>query len=110
MNNGSTTGKIHGLPKVHKRKDNDVPLRPILSTIGAHKYKLSIFLVTILAGISCSVHTIKDLFTFASDFCKIRNNNLFTTSFDVTSLFTNIPVDETINIILYRLFNSCDQY
>ena len=32
------------------------------------------------------------------------------TSFDVTSLFTNIPVNETINIILDRFFITCDQY
>ena len=28
------------------------------------------------------------------------------TSFDITSLFTNIPIDDTINIILDQLFSS----
>ena len=31
-------------------------------------------------------------------------------SFDVTSLFTNIPANKTKNIILDKLFNTCDQY
>ena len=38
-NNGSTPGKIYRLPKVHKKKDKDVPLRPLLSTIGTRSYK-----------------------------------------------------------------------
>ena len=31
-------------------------------------------------------------------------------SFDVTSLFTNIPVDETIEIITNRLFSNCCRF
>ena len=61
-NNGSTPGKIYELLKVHKRKDIDVPLRPILSSIGTHNYNLSKFLLTLLADISRSVYTVKDSF------------------------------------------------
>ena len=109
-NNGSTHGKSYVLPKVHKRRDSDVPLRLISSTIGTHNYNLSKFLVTSLAGVSRSVYTIKDSFSFASEISKSRNNNFFMASFDVTSLFIDIPVNETINIILDRLFGTCDQY
>ena len=82
-NNSSTLRKFYGLPKVHKRKDNDVLLRPILSTIGTNIYELSKFLVALLAGVSPSVNTIKDSFSFASETCKTRNNDRFIASFDV---------------------------
>ena len=101
---------MYDLPKVHKRKVKDVPLRLILSTIGTHNYELSKFLVTLLPGCSRSVYTIKDTFSFASELSKTRNKNLFMARFDITSLFTNVPVNETINIILGRLFGTCDQY
>ena len=103
-NSGSTPRKVYGLPKVHKRKDTDVPFRPILSTIDTHNYNLSKFLVTLLAGVSRSVYTIKYLLTFPSKISKSRNDYYrFMASFDMASLFTNIPVNKNINIIFDRL-------
>ena len=40
---GSTPGKMYGMPKIEKMKDNVVPLRPILRSLGTHIYNLSIF-------------------------------------------------------------------
>jgi hypothetical protein len=34
----------------------------------------------------------------------MRNNNYIMASFDITSLFTNIPIKETIDIILNQIF------
>jgi hypothetical protein len=36
----------------------------------------------------------------------INTNNVIMASFDVTFLFTNIPLDETINIISDQLFST----
>ena len=68
------------------------------------------FFVTLLAGISRSVYTNQDSFSFASEISKTHNNILFIASFDFTTLLTNIPVKETINIILDRLFSTWDHY
>ena len=38
------------------------------------------------------------------DILKLKNDNDFMCSFDVKNLFTNIPIDETLEIILSKLF------
>ena len=61
----------------------------------------------LLQPVSSSPSTIKDSFEFAS---WVRNHQLsgksHLCSFDVSSLFTNIPIDETIEICIHRLENS----
>ena len=50
-------------------------------------------------------YSCKDTFSFVS---KIKNANLsqkFLVSYDVTSLFTNIPFQETIDIAINLIFN-----
>jgi hypothetical protein len=47
---------------------------------------------------------LKDSFDFVNKISKIEANNKFIVSFDVESLFTNIPIDETIKIILDLCF------
>ena len=53
-----------------------------------------------------SSFVIKDSFSFVQELLKadVNTNNVFMASFDVASLFTNIPVDETIHIISNHLF------
>ena len=50
-------------------------------------------------------YTVKDSFTFAKEVIKF-DHNLFMASLDVESLFTNIPVDETIKNAVDDLFSS----
>ncbi|XP_045466656.1 uncharacterized protein LOC123675350 [Harmonia axyridis] len=61
--------RIYGLPKVHKA---DIPLRPIVSTIGSASVELSQFMTQILTEAFSDFHdyTIADSFQFAS---KINN-------------------------------------
>ena len=42
-------------------------------------------------------YTVKDSFQFAEDICE-QDPTLFMDSFDVGSLFTNIPLEETIDV------------
>ncbi|NJL51450.1 MAG: hypothetical protein HC930_03140 [Hydrococcus sp. SU_1_0] len=100
---GSKFGVMYGLPKVHKM---NTPLRPILSTLGTANYSLSKFLVSLLTPISNNSFSIKDSFDFVKEICSIPNNQYFMASFDIVSLFTNIPVDETIDIVLTKCFNN----
>ena len=98
---GSKPGIMYGAPKVHKK---NIPLRPVLSTIGTPNYKLSKYLVNLLTPFTGNSYTIKDSFTFASEINKFPNKNYTTASFDIKSLFTNIPVSETMDIIINQIF------
>jgi hypothetical protein len=83
----------YGLPKIHK---TDIPLRPIVSSIGFPCYALAGFLHKILSPLSGKSKTfVKN----SSHFIQLlRSVNLESTdilvSFDVVNLFTNVPVEE----------------
>ena len=51
--------------------------------------------------------TIKDSFAFVKEIVD-QDSSLFMASLDVDSLFTNIPLDETINICTESIFNESD--
>ena len=46
------------------------------------------------------MHSTQDLFTFIKELEVVRDYNNFLVSFDVSSLFTNIPLNETIELAL----------
>ena len=102
---GSTPGILYGLPKVHKP---DCPARPILSAIGTYNYKLAKFLVPILQPFTHNSFTVKDSFSFVNEISSFHNNSLHMASFDVCSLFTNIPLDECIQLCTDTLFQNRD--
>ena len=98
---GSTPGALYGLPKVHKP---GCPFRPIVSSVNSYNYNLASYLVRILPPISKNQFTIKDSFIFA-DWAKTYNhNNEIMCSFEVSSLFTNVPLDETVQICFDKLY------
>ena len=102
---GSHFGILYGLAKVHKQLLNNCPpFRPILSAIGTTTYNIPKFLVPILKPLTTNGYTLKDTFEFSRDILN-KNPNLFMASLDVDCLFTNIPLDETINIIIEKLFS-----
>ena len=101
---GSQPGILYGLCKVHKEvKEGIPPFRPILSAINTPSYRLAKFFVPILSELTKNGFVLKDSFAFASD---IRNQNpdMFMTSFDIDSLFTNLPLDETIELCVRKTF------
>ena len=93
---GSNLGILYGLPKVHKE---NYPMRPILSACNTPGYGLAKYLVPAISPITTNAYTVKDSFTFARELSNLDANGLFMASFDVKSLFTNIPLKETIDII-----------
>ena len=103
---GSRPGVLYGSPKVHKPVINNCPkFRPILSTIGTPTYKLAKFLVPILSPLTSNEFSVHDSFSFAGkvfSFCPDH----FMASLDIESLFTNIPLNEVIDICIDDLF--CD--
>ena len=100
MDTGSKPGIMYGLCKIHKGttvNDPVPPFRPISSAIGTCNYNLAKSFVPILKQFSINKYAVKDSFSFCKQILD-PNPNLFMASFDIQSLFTNIPLDETINI------------
>ena len=92
---GSTPGVLYGLPKVHKE---NCPTRAILPAIGTYNYKLAKFLVPLLKPFANNQYTVTDSFSFAKEISSFPNNSFVMASFDVSSLFTCIPLNEVIDI------------
>ena len=65
------------------------------------------FLVPILNPLTKNEYTVKDSFQFAEEICE-QDPTLTMGSLDVDSLFTNIPLDETIDICINQLFENTD--
>ena len=89
---------MYGLPKIHKES---TPLRPILFMKGSPHHKLGKWLASLLQPVleRFSSHCISDSFTFAKTMQNLDiDPNVFMCSFDVSSSFTNVPLDETIKI------------
>ena len=69
---------------------------------------LSDSVVPILKPLTENEYTVRDSFLFASEVSKFNSKNL-RASLDVESLFTNIPLEETINNIINDLFLATDK-
>ena len=105
---GSRPGILYGLCKVHKAiTEVCPPFRPILSAIGTPSYKLAKFLIRKLSSVTFNEFTIKDSFAFAEEFAH-QDSKLFMGSLDVHTLFTNIPLEETINVCTNLLYSNED--
>lgn len=101
---GTKVGRLYGLPKIHKQH---IPLRPILSANSMHNFQLAKSLVPILTPLCENEYSLKDCFTFVNFVSSLKgSNNHFMASVDVENLFTNIPVQETIEIVLNKLFTT----
>ena len=104
---GASRPRMYGLPKTHK---SSVPLRPILSMTGAPQHELAKWLATVLQPVvkKYSDHTVKDTFAFCANIqaCAEEQtiDDTFMCSFDVVSLFTNIPLEEALEICLDTLY------
>ena len=96
-----------GTPQMHKFSSSDSfpKLRPIVSSIGTFNYNLARFLCDLLSPLVPNDYSCKDTFSFVS---QIKNANLpkeILISYDVTSLFTNITLQKTIDIAINLIFN-----
>ena len=67
-------------------------------------YKLAKFLLSFLTPFTENEYTVTDSFHFAEESCK-QDLNLYMAGLAVDSLFTNIPLDETIDICIGSLHN-----
>ena len=101
---GSLPARIYGQPKMHKLKANDIlskqvpPFRIIVSSLGAYNYNIAKYLTQVLSPLIPTNHCAKDSFSFVEDLKQVSLNDKFLVSYDVVSLFTNIPLKETIDL------------
>ena len=104
---GSTRPRLYGVAKVHKK---DIPLRPILSMINTPQQELAKWLTDIFKPVlnKYSTYALKDTFELCEHLQQFSDENdcseVFMCSFDVVSLFTNVPLHETIRICLDTLY------
>ena len=75
-----------------------------LSTIGTPTYKLSKLFLPLLPSLTLNEYTTKDSFPFAEELSNYDSNLVMATFDDVESLFTNIPLQETIDLCAELLF------
>ena len=95
-------GYCYGTIKTHKAGN---PLRPIISQVTTPTYQVAKKLNSLLTPYAPLGRSV----TSATEFIDLLRtappcNDI--ASLDVESLFTNVPVDETINIILNRVYRS----
>ena len=95
-------GYLYGNVKTHK---NNNPLRPIISQIPTPTYALAKALNRVLTPFIPQKYSIKSPVEFL-EIIKSAPTNKIIASLDVESLFTNVPVDETINLILDRVYRN----
>ena len=90
-------------------KVDDLPLRPIVSNINTATYNLEKFLSKLLALLRESEYTVKNTKNFVDNIKKENiQKDYKMVSFDVKSLFMNVPLDRTINIILKRIYDQAE--
>ena len=82
-------------------------MRPILSATSTYNYALAKWLEEKLKPLSYNKYSILDVFKFAEEIrAKGINEDDILVSYDVTSLFTNVPLDETIGILVQKAFKN----
>ena len=94
--------KFYGLPKIHKQ---GTPLRPIISGIGTITYNTAKFCAKIISPlVGKSDYHIKNTQDLVQ---KVQNLKLDDddemVSYDVTALFTSVPVEAALTVIHERL-------
>ena len=81
-------------------------VRKLIPT-GTYNFKLAKWLDEKLKPLATNAHTVDDIFLFAEEIQnKLVNEGDVLVSYDVTALFTNIPVDEAIQILANKAFDN----
>lgn len=99
--------KIYFLSKHHK---SGLPTRPVTSYVGSALHGTSKYLAKILGKLKKGAHHVRNSF----DFCEYINgtvipNGYIMVSFDVKSLFTNIPMS-TLKVILMSRWSEIEEH
>ena len=109
---GSKTGAFYCTLKVHKLRQGEgieqLTLWPIISNIGTATYEVAKYLARLLSPLAKSGFTVQSTKQFVVNLHTETlpvYNNYSMIYFDVTSLFTNVPLDRTFDIIITRIYD-----
>ena len=101
-------GRAYGLPKIHKRYTDLPSFGSIIDTTNTPHNGVGKFLTGLLNPLTQNVYSIKDSFEAVHRIRSIPTELFYEGyryfSFHVTSLFANVPLNKTINIILHRMY------
>ena len=95
---GCVPPKFYGLPQIHK---TGTPLRPIVSSRGSVTYRVAKVLSKVIQPlVGKSLHHIQSTSDFVSKAKGfILQPGECLSSYDVTSLFTSVPIDPALKVI-----------
>ena len=99
----TTTPSLYGLSKLHKP---GVPLRPILFCCSSYNHECARWLFQSLVNLRQHPTNTPDTFHFLTKLSSQNIKNHTMVSFDVKSLFTNIPTSFTTQLILDNTFKN----
>ena len=104
---GAVVPKFYGLPKIHK---SNTPLRPIVSSIGSVTYgvakELSRIIKPVVGSTEYHVNNSKEFIEEIKNF-KLEEGECIT-SYDISALFTSVPVPSALDIIKNKLQQDAD--
>ncbi|MEL6805942.1 MAG: hypothetical protein AAFO91_19435, partial [Bacteroidota bacterium] len=94
--------KLFSMAKVHK---DGCPLRPVLSAINTPEYNLAKWLEQHLKPFVDDQHTVASSSEFVNQLHTLRPADTdVCVSFDIKSLYTNVPLEEVIDDIIVTVF------
>ena len=100
---GNKPGKLYGMAKVHR---DQVPPKLIVSMVGTPEYNLAKYLDQLIKPHIPDKYLLRSTDDFIERLKQFSiNSHNIVVSFDVVSLFTNVPLDETIELIIDRLYS-----
>ena len=102
ISTNSYTPQLDGFPKIHKE---DIPLRPIVASIGSPTYSIEKELARIISPPRGKTDSyIKNSHNFVHKLTEttIQDYELMV-RFDVKSLFTEVPINEALEVIEEQL-------
>ena len=105
----SCIAHLYVLPKTHEKV---LAMRPILSATQTYNYVLAKWLDVKLKPLSTNQYTITDTFDFVNEIQQLSiNNGDILVSYDFSFLFTNVPLEETIQLLTEKAFtnNRCNE-
>ena len=102
---------IFAIAKTHKFESisditlEQLKLRPIIDQTGTCIYKASKVVAKYIGPLAKNEYTIRDILSFCDLLKSVPSDDSYEdVSYDVESLFTSIPVQETIDYILYKIY------
>ena len=81
-------------------------MRPVLSSFKTHSYNTAKFLIPYIDKYAKNEYSLSNSYEFFNDLKSFRiNEDHFIVSLDITSLYTNVPLKETIDILTTLMYD-----